>query len=882
MSLWRQLTRGLRVVMRPGRADEDLRDEVEHYLEQAAAAHRARGLAPDAARRAAMLEMGNVTVTEEQVRTSGWEHHVDSSLNDLRYAWRRLRTDAGFTTVSGLTLALGIGASTAIFSAVQPILFESLPYPHAERIAMIWYGGITGTQGSQAFGTYRELAERSRSFEAIAVLKVWQPTLTGGAEPERLEGQRVSAAYLRVLGVAPAFGRDFDASEDRPGGARVALLSNALWRRHFGGDSAIVGKVVSLDGNAYTIVGVMPSSFENVLAPTSELWTLLQYDPSLAPDSREWGRHLRMVARLRAGVTIEGARRELATIARTPVPSFVRPGHATMREGQALVPLQADVTSEVRPALLAFIGAVLLVLAIACVNVTNLLLARGAKRGPELAMRIALGAERSRLIRQLLTESLVLALGGAVLGVVVAAIGVRALVALSPPDLPRLGAVHINGTALAFTLGITTVIGLAIGIVPALRGSRRDVRTALHRGASRTGTGHHRTRRTLVVVEVALAVVLLVSAGLLSRSLARLFAISPGFDPSRLLVMEVQATGPRFGDDAATRRFYTAALEAVRGVPGVDAAAFTSELPLSGEGQLEIYGVALTGTASRQPAFRYAVTPGYFEVMRIPLRRGRTFDPSDVTETAMRPVVINESFAKHAFSGRDPIGSRIKFGGPVDRPWDVIVGVVGDVKQLSLAVPRSDAVYVTTDQWLWADQAQWLVVRARGEAAALAPSIKRAIWSIDRDEPIVRVMTMDRLVAASEGQRRFALVVLAAFAAFALVLAATGIYGILAGSVAERVREIGVRSALGASPGDILRLIVRQGFTVTGVGVAIGVVISAATSRALATLLFGVSRLDTPTYAGVIAVLSAVALVACWAPARRAVRIDPSIALRAE
>ncbi|MBZ5622248.1 MAG: ABC transporter permease [Acidobacteriia bacterium] len=879
MSLWRQFTHGLRVLTNRRAADQDVTDEVQHYLEEATAALVESGLSPGEARRAARVELGNATVVREQVRAYGWENVIATLFADLRYAARRLRHGPGFTAVTACTLALGIGASTAIFSAVNPILFEPLPYPHAGRILMIW-DIFQGARSDVTFHTWREVAARSRSFDATAVMEAWQPTMTSTAQPERLDGQSVSAGYFRALGVSPVLGRGFQEDDDRFKGPHVAILSDGLWRRRFGGDSAIVGRQVTLDDDLYTVIGVMPRGFENVLAPSAELWSPLQYDPGHITDinSQEWGHHLRMVGRLRPGLGAEQARRELNTIALTRVPEFPRPPWASLKNGFIVDSLQEQVTRAVRPALLAVLGAVILVLLIACVNVTNLLLARGAQRRGEFAMRAALGAGRSRLVRQLLAESLLLAALGGALGMVVAEFGVRALVALSPPGLPRVGAIAVNAPVFVFALGITTLIGLAVGLIPALDASRGDLVPGIQQSSWRATGGHQMTRRTLVVSEVALALVLLVSAGLLLRSLDRLFAVAPGFDASHLLTMQVQVSGHRYDDNSARSRFYAQALEAVRHVPGVAAASFTSLLPLSGE-QYGEYGTQFED-GSGYDVFRYVVTPGYLETMGIALRRGRLLDAHDVA-AAPRTVLISESLARSKFPGGDPIGQRVHVG-PTNRPWYTIAGVVGDIKQTSLAEGRPHAVYLTSDQSWFVDDALSLVVRSRDDVTALAPAIKNAIWSVDKDQPVVRVAMMDELLAATAWERRFAMIVFEAFALVALVLAATGIYGVLSGSVSERIREIGVRSALGASRGDILALVIRQGMTLTGLGVVIGLGAAGVASHALVALLFGISRLDPTTYLGVIALLLGVSGVACWVPAWRAARVDPSITLRAE
>ncbi len=877
MSLWRQLTRGLRALSNRSAADQDVADEVQDYLERATDAHIARGLSQDQARRAARLELGSVTGVREEVRGYGWENMVETAFADLRYAARRLRAEPGFTALTVLTVALGVGATTAIFSALNPILFEPLPYPHSDRITTIWERRGEGGRNGGTFGAYRYLAERARAFDALAVFKPWQPTMTGADQPERFEGQRVSESYFEVLGVSPIVGRDFKASDDRLNGPNVVVLSDALWRRRFDGDPAIVGRTVTLDDTSYEVVGVMPSGFENVLAPFAELWAPLQYDLS---QGGAWGKHLGTVGRLRPGVSVDQAAADVRVLGEALAKDHPETYGRVAR--LVVTPLQDDVTRGVRRTLFAILAAVSLVLVIACVNVTNLLLARGVRRRVEFTLRAALGAGRDRLVRQLLTESLCLAALGGAAGMLVATLVVRALVALSPPGLPRVHAIDVDGAVFAFGLAITTLIGLAVGVIPALQAAGSDPHRDLQHGSRTTSGGHGRTRRALVVAEVALALVLLVSAGLLLRSLTRLFAVEAGFDSSGLLTMQVQTSGQRFDEDDARLRFFEEALEAVRRVPGVTSAALTDLLPLSGD--MDEYGAHFEATPT-QPArsdsvFRYGVSPGYIETMRIPLRRGRLLNEQDRAD-APRVALISESLARTRLPGTDPIGQRLRIG-PKDRPPYTIAGVIGDVKQVSLALTGSDAVYITAAQWHFTSNVMSLVIRARGDATALAPSVRRAVWSIDKDQPIVRVATMDDLLDALAAERRFALTLFEAFALVALVLAAAGIYGLLAGSVAERTREIGVRSALGASRRNILALVLRQGFSLTGLGVAIGLAGAIAASQGIAAMLFGVSPLDPVTYVGVIALLAGVSLLACAVPAWRAARIDPATTLRAE
>ncbi|HTM25705.1 MAG TPA: ABC transporter permease [Vicinamibacterales bacterium] len=879
MSLWRQLARGVRVLANRDAADRDVSDEVQQYFDEAVEAGLARGLSPDAARRAARLEIGNVTAVREEIRSYGWENVVGTLASDLRYGARRLRRSPGFTAITVLTLAIGIGGATAIFSAVNPILFASLPYPHADRIVAVEERYANGSRSDGTFAMYREFAERARAFSAIAVFRPWRPSITGTDRAERLEGQRVSAEYFSVLGVLPLAGRNFTTSDDAFRGPNVVVLSDELWRRRFNADRAVIGREVRLDDNLYTVIGVMPGGFENVTGSSAALWAPLQYDPSLPANGREWGHHLRTIARLRPGTGAPDATREVAALGR----ALIETRHPDTYDPDtqfAVAPLHDELTRAVKPALLAILGAVALVLVIACVNVTNLVLARGVRRRGEFALRAALGAGGTRLVRQVLTESVLLAGLGGVAGVAVAFLGVRGLIAVSPAGLPRAGGIRVDGAVLIFATAVTTLIGLAFGLLPALQAAHTDPHRELQPGSRRTSGAHRRTRSALVVAEIALALVLLVSSGLLLRSLQRLFAVPLGFDSARMLTMQLQIVGHRFDAPAATQRIFDQTLEAVRRVPGVAAAGSTSQLPLSGD--RDEYGAHFAATPT-QPAdtygvFRYAVSPGYIEAAGIPLRAGRVFDAHD-DAAAPRVAVISESLARARFRGLNPIGERLGVGpaGPF-----TIVGIVGDVRQVSLALSDTNAVYISAAQSWFPDNPRSLVIRARGDAAALAPAIREAIWSVDKDQPIARVATMDGLVAASAAERRFALILFEAFGLAALVLAAIGTYGLLSGSVTERTREIGVRSALGASRRQILTLILRQGLTLTSFGVAIGLLGALAASRALVTLLFSVTRLDPITYAGVVALLLCVSAIACWFPAWRAARVDPSATLRAD
>lgn len=879
-------------LFRRTKLDGEIREEIEAHIEMRVEENLARGMTPDDARREAVVQFGNRTSLREHIAETDASLHVETLLRDLRYAARQLRRAPAFTLTALLVLALGMGAATAIFSAVYPILFEPLPYPHASRIVMVW-DTYQGQRIEATYGTFRELATRSRSFESMAAFDPWQPVYTGAQVPERLDGQAVTGNFFAVLGVRPSLGRGFEMADDVPNGPRVVVLTDRLWRQRFGADARVVGHTIRLDDDVYTVIGVMPRSFENVSDPAADVYTPAQYDPAQLSDltSGAWGHHLRIAGRLRAGVTVDDARSELQQIAAHPEAEFPRPRWASLASGLIVQSLQQDMVRSVKPALLAVMGAVALLLIIACVNVTSLLLARSALRRGEFAMRMALGAAKKRLIRQSITETLLLALVGGAAGLAVAAAGVRLLVSLSPPGLPRVDAIALKGPVFLFAFAVSCLAGLAAGVLPALQAPRVSLQGTLHQGDRATSRSRHWTRRVLVVCEVALALVLLVGAGLLLRSMQRLLAVNPGFDGANLLTLQVQTSGHKFDDlvsspgvgDAARRRFFEQALEQVRKVPGVTQAAFSSLLPLSGDP----YWVGVYGAHFEQDApntgynvYRYAVSPGFAETMHIPLLRGRMLDAGD-TAKAPFAAVISESLARKEYPRGDALGKRLHVG-PTNYPWFTVVGVVGDVRQDSLALAETDAVYIPEAQAWFADRTLSFVVRTRGDAAAMTAAVRNAIWSVDRTQPVLRVATMTKLLDNSVAERHFVLVLFEAFSLVALVLAAIGIYGILANNVAERTREIGVRAALGASRADLLRLVLRQGLALAITGIAAGLGVSLLATRVLASLLFGVSHLDPLTYVLVTAVLLGIAALACLVPARRAAMLDPMQALRAE
>ena len=880
MLLWRHLTRGIRSLLSGAAADRLVDEEVRHFMDEAAAAYEADGMPAADAKRAARRQVGNALAVREEVRASGWEHVVETLAADLRYGMRRLVGHPGFTVVTVATLGLGIGSVTAMLSVAGPVLVRTLPFPNSDRIHAIWDQGQEGTRIELAFGNFIEVQERSRSLEAMALSRVWQPALSGPGVPERLEGRAVSVDYFRVFGVAPRLGRDFTASDDTPNAPPVVIVSDRLWRRRFAADPQIIGRQITLDGFGYEVIGVMPALFEHRLMPVSDVWRSMQYDKTLPSfQGREWGHHLRMVARLREGVSRQDAAAELAQIARDPMARFARPPWASLSRGLLVEPLHGDLTRQVRPAILAVLVAVGLLLLIACVNVVNLLLGRDVQRRAEFAMRTALGAGRGRLIRQLLTESMLLAALGGAAGLFVALTLTRVLMRLGPQGLPDAANVTIEAPLFLLAFAVTTIVGLLVGLIPAIGSA--DLKAAVPQGAWQASS-HRLTRRSLVVAEVAFALVLLVGAGLLFQSLRQLFAITPGFDPRNVLSVQVQVAGPAYRDRAAVNRFFRSSLDAVKELPGVERAALTGQLPLSGDS--DVYGVQFEAdgadASASGAAFRYAVSPGYFDTMGIPLLRGRGIMDHD-RASAPLAVVISESLARRRFPDADPIGQRLRIG-PADGPWFTVVGVAGDVKQLSLETTFLDAVYLAPEQWHFADRALSFVIKTHGDAASLTAAVRSAIWSVDKDQPIVRIATLDDIVSATARERTFALLLFELFGLAALLLTAVGIYGVVSSGVNERVREIGVRSALGASRPAILRMVMREGASMAGLGITLGTIAAAAATQGMTSLLFGVSRFDPTSYLAVAMVLMTVTVLACWTPARRASRIDPALTLRSE
>jgi putative ABC transport system permease protein len=808
-------------------------------------------------------------------------HSMLSSLaGDIRTAMRGFARRPGFTAVFVLTSALGIGATTAIFSAANPILFNRLPYPDGNRVVVVQETSDGSPDIRIGFNTVADIRERNATLGPIAIIATWQATITAGSEAAQFKGLRVSPEYLTVLGVKPALGRDFTAADDVPNSPRTLILSNRMWRERFNADPSVIEREVRVNDYPYTVIGVMPADFEDVMEPEAEFWRPLQYSRTTSSSCRQC-HHLRAITRLRDGVALAAATEDLNRIMISLGREYA--AEYPQRIGGRAAPLGEVLTSGVRPAMTAALVAVLLVLLIACANATNLLLGRMAERRGEIAVRTALGAPRGRLVRQLLVESMMLATAGGVLGVFLAWAGVKGMVALAPRMLPRLAAIQVDVPVLIAALVVTTIVGLGFGLLPALDATR-SADEGLRQASRRTVGALGRLRAALVVSEMALAVLVLTGSGLLLRSMHRVLEVEPGFQASGLLTLQLNVVGQRFNEDSVMRQYYDAVVNAVRRVPGVESVAYTSQLPLSDDyDQAGFHSERHPAARSSDDpsAHRYGVSPGYLETMGIPVVRGRTLDARDNGQSRDSVVLINAAFAARFFKGEDPVGQRIKING-MNTPWRTIVGITGDVRQLSLVGAVADAVYVPELQLAYVDSPISLVVRTTRDPASIASGVRAAVSGIDPSQPILRMSSMEEIVESSAGERRFVLTLFEVFAALSAVLAALGMYGVLAASVSERIREIGVREALGASPWQIVGLVVGQGMRLVGIGAAAGVVIAVFSSGLIADQLFNTSRGDVVTWAGVFVTLGFVAAAACAVPAMRAARVDPMVSLRSE
>ncbi len=887
MKRLRELGRRLAMLLRGGRFDRELQEEMRLHIELRRNEQIARGLAPEAARAAAERQFGNPTLLRE---TSGDEwgwRGLEHLAQDLRYGLRALGRSPGFTAVAVVALALGIGANTAIFSVVNAVLLRPLAYRDPQRLVTILHNGSNPV----AVANFIDWRDQSGSFETMAAADYWTPNLTGSGSPEHLFALKLTANLLPMLGVDPLLGRLFLAGEDVVGSEHEAILSYRLWQRRFGGDRHVLGKAITLDGEAYTVVGVMPPGFQFApfWATHAELWAPNAFGDRI---HNRGGNSLRIFARLKRGVGLAQARGEIAAVTARLEQQY--PG--TNRDVR-VTPLKENVVGDMETPLLVMLGAVGFVLLIACANVAHMLLARTSDRQKEIAVRTALGAGRARVVRQLLTENLLLAAFGAGAGLLLALWGTRVLVALSPAELPRLDTVAIDRPVVVFLAGVTLLTALVFGLAPAMQVTAGNLIGALKEGGrgGSDGVGRNRLRSFLVASEFALAFLLLIGAGLMIRSFAALQSVDPGFDPHHVLSMVVSVAGAPESEPARREIFYRRLLGRVRALPGVQAAGGINHLPLAGDlwgWQFSIEGRPKPRPGESPMGVYRIVMPGYFETMRLPILRGRAIAESDDSR-APGVVIVNERAAAEYWPGQSAIGQRITFDDDKRNPptWLTVIGVSKNAVEADWAAAPEPEVYLAALQnreflgtgGLGSHIAYLtLVVRAAGDAAELAPAVKRTVWSFDRNLPVSEVATMDRVVADANAQPRFELLLLGVFAAVALVLAAVGIYGVMSYRVSRRRHEIGIRLSLGASRGAVLRMVMGQGIAQVLAGSAAGLAGALLLARLMGKMLYGVRATDPLTFAGVAAVLELAALAAIAVPAYRATRIEPMVALRHE
>ncbi|HXI92459.1 MAG TPA: ABC transporter permease [Blastocatellia bacterium] len=867
-------------------------DELAEHLEDRYSELLGGDATPEEATRAALAELSESellarelrrverTVTREPVVLGTRRKHMIADIwQDLRYGSRSLRKNPGFTAIAVITLALGIGANTAIFSVVNSVLLRPLPYPEPDRLAMVYGISLQAAQGKTPLceADFLDWKSQNQVFESLAAFSTNRFNYTGGETPQQIEGAWVTSDFFSTIGVQPALGRGFLPDEDTPKAPQTVVISDGFWRRYLGSNPNVIDQQITLNARTFTIIGVMPPGF---LFPEkeTELWAAERLAATRRGPYYMWG-----LGRLNRGATLERAQSEMDMIARRVQDQINSPNRDWTWTS---VSLAERIVGKVRPALLVLLVAVLFVLLIACANIANLLLARATAREKEISVRIALGASRPRLLRQLLTESLLLSAIGVAAGLPLAIWGIHLLVALSPDDLPRLQEINIDGWVLGFTLLVAAACGLIFGLAPALQSSRLNLNESLKEGGrgSADSSGRRRLRSALVVVEIAFSLMLLVGAGLMVKSFLKLQSVSPGFNPEHILTMHLTLPRAKYDSDEKITSYYRQIIDRVTAVRGVEAAGLSISLPpnnLEVSDSFSIEGKPWPQGASEPIVPIVSTSPDYFTALGVPLLQGRGFNATD-QEGSPPVVIINQTLAERYFAGETAIGKRFKIGG-ADRtrnPWMEIVGVVGDVKYSGLEVKPEPAYYMPLAQSAW--RAAYLVVRTPLNPAGLAPAIREQIWALDKDMPIAKVATMDRLLAESVAQPRFRTLLLGIFAALALVLASVGIYGVISYSVTQRTHEIGIRMALGAQAHDVSKLVIREGVALALIGVTIGLAASLALTRLMESLLFEVSTTDQSIFAGVGALLVAVAVLACWIPARRASRVDPMVALRCE
>ena len=882
----------LRSLFSKEQLDRELHAELASHLELHIADNLRSGMNPEEARRDALLKLGGIEQTKESVRDRRGFPLLETLLQDLRFGLRMLRKSPGFTAIAILTLALGIGANTALFSVVNGVLLNPLPYQQPDRLVAVYSRNAQFQFDSISYPNFLDWRRNNHSFSALAAFRAGDFNLTGMGEAERLSGEMVSANFFPVLGVKPIVGHVFAEQEDELGGAPVALIGEAFWKRKFDSSPDVIGKSITLDGNLYTITGVIPASFHyqnGNFHPNCDVYVPIgQWNDPLFRDRR-----VRMgmdaVGRLKPGVTLEQANSDMSAVAAHLAKVYP---DVDKDSGIALVALKENMVGDIRPFLLMLLAAVGFVLLIACANVANLLLARSTARNRELAVRTALGASPNRVVRQLLTESMLLALAGGAFGVFLAAWGTKAALKVLPEALPRAEEIHLDARVFLFTFAASALAGILFGLVPAFKASRTDIQETLKESGRGGGGARHRTQNIFVAAEMALAVVLLVGAGLMIRSLAHLWSVDPGFDPRNTVSFSFASAQPLGANPSAIRAVFRQLHDAISAVPGVQAVSLSAGAsPLKGDSELPFWLEGEAKPASVQEmktSLLYVTQPDYLEVMKIPLKRGRFFTNSD-NENAPLVVVIDEQFAKLCFADKDPVGRSVNIA--VINKTAEIVGIVGHVKQWSL---DSDNVGHIQAQIYFAvsqipdsvmslyDHGAGVVVRTKDASIPIMSSISRAVQGVNSQIVVYETQTMGDVISDSLAAKRFAMVLLGVFASLAVLLSSIGIYGVISYVVGQRTHEIGIRMALGAERANVLRMVLSQAGKTIMLGVGIGLVASLALTRLMASMLFGVSASDPVTLAGVALLLTTVSLLACYIPARRATRVDPMIALRYE